>query len=54
MMEPVGMTGMVVVEAGAIVESVLPVIVVAHDVRAIAHMETLSRRLIFVNEKLRW
>ena len=48
------MTGMVVVDAGATVDSVLPVIVVAHDVRAIAQRETLSKRLMFVNEKLRW
>jgi hypothetical protein len=54
MMDPVGATGMVVVVTGVTVESVLPVIVVAHEVRAIAQRETLNRRLIFVIEKLRW
>jgi hypothetical protein len=54
MMEPVGVTRMVVVGAGASVDSVLPVIVVAHDVRAIAQRATHRLRLIFVIEKLRW
>jgi hypothetical protein len=54
MMEPVGATGAVVVVTGATVDSVLPVISVAQEVRAIAQRETLSKRLIFVIEKLRW
>jgi hypothetical protein len=54
MMEPVGATGAVVVVTRATVDSVLPVISVAHEVREIAQRATLRWRLIFVIEKLRW
>ena len=54
MMEPVGATGIVVVVASATVDSVLPVISVAHDVRETAHRAMLSKRFEFVIEALRW
>ena len=54
MMEPVGATGIVVVVTGTTVDSVLPVISVAHEVRAMAHRAMLSKRLVFVIETLRW